>query len=278
MEIRWLGSPRASWEPTNGERAAHSETFESWRTWLMTGIRHEPIDRRRVRGANRGLKKMLIEGTATTGDQPAPWKDFSSAMIRQSVGEALSTLPAEDRQVVKLAYFGGLTNREIADRLGLTVGEVRRRLRDGLATISRYVERGRVAGRRLVWAVVGWLLARDLIDHRPAEVAAAQLMRAGTVAVVAAAVLVAQPAPPPRLSPANPVQLAPAVGTTQSTARSQPAGPGSPATVQFPSAPTSVDMPKVPGVPSLPAGVQLPTIPVVLPVPTPTIPPLPKLP
>jgi len=34
----------------------------SWRTWLMTGTRQGPVYRRRVRGAHKGLKRMLVEG------------------------------------------------------------------------------------------------------------------------------------------------------------------------------------------------------------------------
>src|SRR5947208_7640432 len=103
-------------------------SFDSWRAWIMTGNRHAPVNRRRVRGAHRGLKKMLAEGS--TGDEVArPWNEFSGAMVRQAVNEALNQLPLEDMLVVKMAYFGGLSNREIARELGLTVGAVQRRLR-----------------------------------------------------------------------------------------------------------------------------------------------------
>ncbi len=133
---------------------------DSWRTWLLTGARRPPIDRHRIHGAHRGLKEMLVEGTHNGGDRQQPWKDFSSAMVRQAVDEAVNALPDEQKQVVKLAYFGGLTNREIAQRLGLTVGGVRRRLREALDTMGAYVERGWTYGRRVVYGLLAWRSGR----------------------------------------------------------------------------------------------------------------------
>ena len=123
-------------------------TNDTWRTWLMTGARRTPADRRRVRGAHQGLKKMLLEGTTNGDDRPHAWKDFSGAMIRHAVDEAMRTLPTEDKQVVKLAYFGGFSNREIAVETGLTEATVQRRLRRALSSISEHIQRGRALGRR----------------------------------------------------------------------------------------------------------------------------------
>src|SRR5437879_8296618 len=77
----------------------------SWRNGLMTGIRQEPIYRRRVRGAHKGLKRMLVEGMADNGDKSHAWKRFSGAMVRQAVDEAVSSLPPRQKQLIKLAYF-----------------------------------------------------------------------------------------------------------------------------------------------------------------------------
>src|SRR2546428_12132861 len=128
---------------------------DSGRTGLMPGIRKRPFARRRVRGANKGLKKMLVEGTPPN-DGTLPWNDFSSAMVRQSVDEALNTLPAGHKQAVKLAYFGGLTNEEIAEHLGIGEGAVRRKLREAVRAVSAQVERGRAAGERPRHALPGW--------------------------------------------------------------------------------------------------------------------------
>ena len=76
--------------PEAHTHALPGRTNDTWRAWLMTGARRSPVDRRRMRGAHKGLKKMLLEGMTNGGeDRPHAWKDFSGAMIRHAVDEAL---------------------------------------------------------------------------------------------------------------------------------------------------------------------------------------------
>lgn len=176
-------------------------TNDTWRTWLMTGVRRIPADRRRMRGAHQGLKKMLLEGMTNGEERPHAWKDFSGAMIRHAVDEAIRSLPPQDTQVVKLAYFGGLSNREIASQIGLTEGTVQRRLRRAVSTISEHVQHGRAVGRRVANALMIGLCSRWLHDS------AHQFVQVAAVAG-AAAIIVAQPAlTPAAASPrSQPVQ------------------------------------------------------------------------
>jgi DNA-directed RNA polymerase specialized sigma24 family protein len=186
-------------DPSTGaeDRLITAATSDSWRSWLMTGVRRAPVARRRVRGAHKGLKKILVEGTTNGGEGQHPWKDFSGVMVRQAVDEAVNALPAEQKHMVKLAYFAGLTNREIGDRLGLSVAAVETRLRKALSTVSDHIERGRATGRRAVFSVVMMLpnrlfggAPRPAIDH---------LMQAGIMAgagVAVVAVLALQHAAP----------------------------------------------------------------------------------
>jgi DNA-directed RNA polymerase specialized sigma24 family protein len=180
-------------------------TSDSWRTWLMTGVRRPPFDRRRMRGAHKGLKKLLIEGTPGAADRPQPWNDFSSAMVRQSVDEALNSLPSQHKQVVKLAYFGGLSNREIATQLDMSPSGVRRRLQEALATVGAFVERGRVLGRRVIYAIVGLFAGRTIVDgaHRAPGIAVDQVLQAAVVAVVGVAAATLLAANPATNSPGN---------------------------------------------------------------------------
>ena len=206
MGTRWLGTLRRSNHAAStaaGEAPAslpEPAPGTSWRAWLATGARPARIDRRRARGMDDRVKNVLLGG-------PSGAVDFPSAMARQTVDEAMSELPSEHRQVIKLAYVAGLTNREIAMRLGLTVGGVRRRLRQGLEMIGRYVEDGRAAGRRAVHGLAWWLSGRhlDQLIQRSNGPSLDQVLQAGLVAVmtVAATAIVmthhASPAPVPHL-------------------------------------------------------------------------------
>ena len=173
MSTRWFGTQR---EPRHANGQPAEEGF--WRAWLATGARPAPIDRRRARGADGYLKKILVGG-------PSGAVDFSSAMARQAVDEALHELPPQNKQVVKLAYIGGLTNREIAQQLGLSVSGVRRALRESLATIGAHFERGRAKGRRAIQDLLFLSFWRRPGDaHAPSL---DQVLQTGIVAAMTAA-------------------------------------------------------------------------------------------
>ena len=293
MEGDWPGAYRlldqSSGTDTNGSASAgepqassSATASESWRAWVRTGTPPAPVDRRRVRGGHRGLKKILIDGL-NGGKNPQPWKDFSSAMVRHAVGEAMSSLPSEHRQVVKLAYFGGLTNREIAAQLGLTLSGVRRRLRQALATVSEYVEHGREFGRRAAFAFVLWLTGRSLVrsGHRPLEPLGEHLVRAAAVVAAgatAAAVIASHPASPAQLTQVDRGAGAAPAATAQPSLVHEVEAPAT--TAALPTPPSVGDLSSTVGgvtsaVPSLPVQVPVPPQIVVPPIPTP--PPLPKL-
>ena len=170
----------------------------------MTGARQEPIYRRRVRGAHKGLKRMLVEGTADGDDNGHTWKRFSGAMVRQAVDEAVSSLPPRQKQLIKLAYFSDLTNREIAHALGITLSSVERGLREAIARVSDFIERGKSVGRKAIYAIGLFVAGR-------------QLVKAGVLIVATAtagAMVSAQPASPAHLAPIAPARV-PAVTAAQ---------------------------------------------------------------
>jgi hypothetical protein len=201
-------------------------------------------------------------------------------MARQAIDEALHELPAQQKQVVKLAYFGGLTNREIALELGLSVSEVRRVLRASLASVGAHFERGRDKGRRAIQDLLmlpWWRAAGGL--HRAPWPALDHALQTGIVVVMtaaAAALLVAHQAPvhaghthrPPHVIAAGSVGAGPQSRTATLEAVVVPTprhAPGmiaaAPAKIQSPlSLPVRVAMPSVlskplvPGLPQLPFG------------------------
>jgi RNA polymerase sigma factor (sigma-70 family) len=281
----WLAAPRGSGETSRGETPPAKEAdfivlpadaSDAWRTWLMTGARRPPFDRRRITGAHRGLKKLMIEGTTSPPDRSLPWNDFSAAMIRQAVDEALNTLPSSHKQAVKLAYFGAFTNQEIAEHLGVGEAAVKQMLQVAMATVSAYVERGKSTTRKVIYFLALWVGGRRLVDflrHLPPAVdQVAQASVIVAAGVVTASVLISHSPQPAQLTEADRGRL----GVTPPAARPAIPLPKSPIEPSTGTVPTT--LPSVPPLPSpsLPVKVSVP--PVTIPTPPAALPTPPSLP
>ena len=66
--------------------------------------------------------------------------DFDRSQTAERVRAAVSSLPDDQRQAVLLAYFGGCTFRQVAERLGIPEGTAKSRLRLGLAKLAVLLE------------------------------------------------------------------------------------------------------------------------------------------
>jgi RNA polymerase sigma-70 factor (ECF subfamily) len=105
-------------------------------TWLMTMTRTRAIDRR------RGLQRQdtLAQAMASQQQQAVesvadPEENLFVAERRRRVRAALDTLPEAQRRAVELAYYGGLSQSEIAMTLNEPLGTVKTRIRTGLARL-----------------------------------------------------------------------------------------------------------------------------------------------
>jgi RNA polymerase sigma-70 factor (ECF subfamily) len=102
-------------------------------TWLMTIARSRSLDRLRSRQRLREEPLTpLLTGVAGAADEAYgqdPSAHVEMVERRTLVVSALRTLPPEQRQVLELAYFGGLSQAEIADRTGQPLGTVKTRTR-----------------------------------------------------------------------------------------------------------------------------------------------------
>jgi RNA polymerase sigma-70 factor (ECF subfamily) len=67
-------------------------------------------------------------------------EDAYLGVRRKEVSEALAILSPEQRQVIELAYFGGLTQTRIAERLGIPVGTVKTRTLAAMRKLRRSLE------------------------------------------------------------------------------------------------------------------------------------------
>ena len=100
-------------------------------SWLFSIAHHRVIDeiRRRRRRDQMQSSYDVDLISRPSDDLGDPVKYAALQMQRSEIKEALSTLRPEQRDVVVLAYFGGLTHSEIAKRLEQPLGTVKTRMR-----------------------------------------------------------------------------------------------------------------------------------------------------
>jgi RNA polymerase sigma-70 factor (ECF subfamily) len=102
--------------------------------WLYTVARNAIVDRGRAR----------VEPPAEPGDSPSdspgPADRAEQSWVAWRVHRALETLPATERTVLELAYWGELSQSEIADFLGIPLGTVKTRTRSGLRRLAEELE------------------------------------------------------------------------------------------------------------------------------------------
>ncbi len=107
----------------------------SFVTWLLSVTRNRAVDwlrtrKRRFRHETASPEQQERELPADNAADPALSAELADQ--RCAVLAALATLSPQQRQVIDLAYFGGLTQREVADRLGQPLGTVKTRVRLGM--------------------------------------------------------------------------------------------------------------------------------------------------
>jgi RNA polymerase sigma-70 factor (ECF subfamily) len=103
----------------------------SLRSWLFTIAHNAGIDELRREKAERTL---LDEGQLerTKNGAPSVTAQVASGIERQQILAALEDLPPDQRQVIELAFFNGLTRQEIAAKVGVPLGTIHTRARLGL--------------------------------------------------------------------------------------------------------------------------------------------------
>lgn len=126
------------------EEVTQEVLVELWRTasryrpelggavnWALTMAHRRAVDR--VRSAQAAANRDERVGAAAAGrafDEVA--EAVGARLEREQVRRCLATLTRLQRESVLLAYYGGNTYRQVADRLSLPLGTIKTRLRDGL--------------------------------------------------------------------------------------------------------------------------------------------------
>ncbi len=122
--------------------ASYSEERGRFVSWLMSVVRHRAIDElRRLNVRPEGNAVELNEALQTTA-QPDGLDDIVDVRRRREVVRSvLAGLPAPQRQALELAYFGGLTQQEIAAKTGTPLGTIKTRMRLGLLKMREELRR-----------------------------------------------------------------------------------------------------------------------------------------
>jgi len=106
-------------------------------TWAYMIFRNKAIDRLRARERRgRGMEKIAVEAPYQAVPASGPEEGAEVNERRQAVQTAMESIPADQREAVSLAFFSGLTQTEIAERLGAPLGTVKARIRRGLLKLG----------------------------------------------------------------------------------------------------------------------------------------------
>ncbi len=112
------------------------------RAWIFAVAHHKTVDavRRQRRRAMEPLGELIVHGRDVVAE-------VIQRLESRRVQDALMVLSVEQRAAIVLAYYGGYTQQEIAERVGAPLGTVKTRMRDGLhrlrSTLGRAEETAR---------------------------------------------------------------------------------------------------------------------------------------
>jgi RNA polymerase sigma-70 factor (ECF subfamily) len=109
-------------------------------TWIVTLVHRRAVDavrreqRRRAEPLESEARPDLADPSGSAED--AAWLGFE----RDRVQRALRSLPDAQREAIELAYYGGYSQSELAERLGLPLGTIKSRMFAGLARLREALD------------------------------------------------------------------------------------------------------------------------------------------
>ena len=107
-------------------------------TWILTLVHRRAVDlvRREERRQADPLTDDSAAGVAPEETEEAAWLRFE----RERVQSALKQLPDVQREALELAYYGGFSQSELAERLGVPLGTIKSRMFAGLARLRELLD------------------------------------------------------------------------------------------------------------------------------------------
>jgi RNA polymerase sigma-70 factor, ECF subfamily len=138
-------------DPAQSEEIAQEVLLEIWRTasrfdpargsgaaWALTIAHRRAVDRVRSETASSRREQKVAPDLAAAADDVA--EVLAAALDQQRVRRCLGGLTELQRESVKLAYYGGYTYPQVATLLGVALGTVKTRIRDGLIRMRDCME------------------------------------------------------------------------------------------------------------------------------------------
>ncbi len=150
LAYRVVGEPEAAEDVTQEafisvwrSGARFDRARGSVRSWLLSIVRNRAIDT--LRAGSGKAPKLNFDDEAILEQRPAEELTEEEALRNETATEVrgvLGGLPGEQSQVIQLAYFGGFSQSEIAEMLGLPLGTVKGRMRLGLRKVRTELAEG----------------------------------------------------------------------------------------------------------------------------------------
>ena len=115
----------------------------SFATWLLSITHNMSIDeirKRRRRPQRAGSADPVLMLTNVRDQSPSVEESAESGALRETMARAIRTLPDAQRRAIELAYYRGLTQREIAEELDEPLGTIKTRMRLGMRKLRDYLE------------------------------------------------------------------------------------------------------------------------------------------
>lgn len=128
----------AVWRTADEYRASRG----SARAWLLTIAHRRAVDRVRYEQRRVAGNEPLDEATQAQIREIIPSAEDEAWVVfeRERLVRALAQIPDAERELIELAYFDGYTQSELAERLGLPLGTVKRRTFTGLRRLRGLLE------------------------------------------------------------------------------------------------------------------------------------------
>jgi RNA polymerase sigma-70 factor (ECF subfamily) len=119
---------------------SRAATFDSGkgspRSWLMVMARSRALDRLRSTRAARRRDDVALQGQPLV-EEPEAETEIQRQELGVQMRLLLRQLPAEQREAIELAFFGGLTHSQVASRLGVPLGTIKSRILMGMRKLKQ---------------------------------------------------------------------------------------------------------------------------------------------